>query len=64
MNNGAITLQPGIGLWSDAATHSYNRKQRRLTPSQYSLFQELRAESQPGYDCWTSARSSPRRRNN
>jgi hypothetical protein len=44
MNNGSITLQPGVTLWSDAATHSYNRKQQRLTPSQYSVFQELRAE--------------------
>jgi hypothetical protein len=44
MNNGSITLQPGAALWSDGATPSYNRKQGRLTPSEYSVFQELRAE--------------------
>jgi hypothetical protein len=43
MNNGSITLQPGAALWTDGATPS-NRKQRRLTPSEYSVFQELRAE--------------------
>jgi len=44
MNNGSITMQPAMAAWSDAATHSYNRKHPRLTPSQYSVFQELRAE--------------------
>ena len=44
MNNGSITLQPGAALWSDAAKPSCNQKQRRLTPSEYSVLQELRAE--------------------
>jgi hypothetical protein len=42
--NGSITLQPGAALWSDGATNTCNRRQRRLTPSEYSVFQELRAE--------------------
>jgi hypothetical protein len=44
MNNSSHTLQPAAALRSDGAPHSYNRKQRRLTPSEYSVFQELRAE--------------------
>jgi hypothetical protein len=44
MNNGSITMPSDIGLLGDAAAHSNNRKHPRLTPSEYSVFQELRAE--------------------